>query len=84
MGYRAKVSSMDTYEIKIPKALVWLGPILFASAFALFFILIAKASHLPYCSEFATQSDAQRLLLADPAKYGYLDRNGDGIACNGI
>lgn len=75
---------MELYDIKIPKWMVFIGPILFAAVFALCFVLIQKATALPRCSSFSTQSDAQRLFLADPGKYAYLDRNGDGVACNGI
>lgn len=36
------------------------------------------------CTDFKTQGDAQIKYLLDPVKYGNLDANHDGIACNNL
>lgn len=83
MASRARNNS-KLYEIKIPKLFVWTAPFIFAGAFALVFTVVAYYTHPPRCIDFQTQADAQRLFLADPQRYAYLDHNRDGVACNGI
>lgn len=36
------------------------------------------------CSDFKTQPSAQTKYLSDPVKYGNLDANHDGVACNNL
>lgn len=75
---------MGTYEISIPKWLVWATPFTFAIGFAVFFNIIGYATRLPKCSDFKTLRDAQALYDTNPSKYDYLDLNHDKKPCNGI
>lgn len=75
---------MGTYDISIKKWYVWASPIVFAISFALFFNVFGILTKLPSCKDFKTQRDAQALYLSNPIKYAFLDRNKDGVACNGI
>lgn len=52
--------------------------------FAYTFVQKISARHTVKCSYFSTQSEAQSMFDSDRVKYDYLDRNHDGIACNGL
>lgn len=75
---------METYEIRIPKWMVWAFPIGFAIAFAIFYNTFTYLFHAPTCRDFHTRQDAQRAFNSNPIKYKNLDSNHNDIACDGI
>lgn len=75
---------MGNYDISIPKWIVWIAPLAFATGFAIFFNGLSYLFHPLTCASFHTQKDAQVLFDTNRQKYSYLDINHDAIACNGL
>jgi hypothetical protein len=45
---------------------------------------VPQGTTVYHCSDFRTQTVAQRIFLTNVSKYAYLDGNHDGKACNGL
>lgn len=73
---------------KIPKNSYWgiavIAVIFSISVYYKWIRPVVRGTMVYHCSDFKSQSQAQKVLVSNTEKYRYLDRNHDGKACNGL